>query len=1438
MEGVAMKFLLPKLSLIVLFFLLSACGGGSDGSATTKPPPPANTIPTISGIPSDLINIGSEYNFTPTAQDADSDTLTFSVDNKPTWLQFDSSTGQLQGTPTEQDAQNYSLIKITVTDSKGGTASLPEFDLLVNSAPVVSITAQSFYLEGQDVTITAINSSDVDGHDFSYAWQQIDGPSVDIDSASQSSISFLVPLIELSENVNFSLTLTDAFGAVSVETFTFAISPDEIAPTVSDFVLLNSAEPTEATLAWLPAIDNASPGYKIQYQLHASEIEFFTPGPTTLVDSYLGETSANVTGLTAGTLYYFKLLVTDAAGNEALQNNYADLTTVSLSAVRTTAEVNEAIALNLGSLEISGSNNETFTFIVNQNTVQPVIGSFLIGEDKDGEGYIREVVSVTDNQTTLVIETSPASLSDVVETGAISSKIHLRSVAAQQGVTSKLRSLQSASFNANKTAPILTWKDQLLSIKEIGALPQISNFSSKQQNKVSKNRQGLKSIPIEINPSPELTLTGEFFFEPVVKSDIEWSFGTIESYEAEVSGNFVFDGSIEFSFDSSGVIEKEMEVFSRIFKSKYIIGGVPVYQETTLSLSANFTAEAKTAINASVDNHFSTSVSFKTVYENGIWTDTTNSNFDKSITVTAEVQGSVIAEVRLIPEIKLRFYKVASIAMSVEPFLSGEIAAQVVTQIDLINEGTLSEYSFTKFDSFIGVDVNFYTDLTIFSKTFARYPNSGTKNLYTKNWQLFGLPILEITTEGPPSIYSPIIFDGKATAFINEFGTTNPIDESSLRWATFPGNANGAGTKFNWTPDKHGEIYRTYFIGNSEKLGDIGQQFLIKEIDMRDSDADGMPNAWEDFYGFNTESSTDAGDDFDLDGISNLEEYIASTNPKVKESSSEICLASIVDNTRVLDSNIGEYLGLPGAYTLSSYDTTVSYFTPLQSSDGTWTGYLSRAEGYNNGVIEVSNNYQTINYENCNYSLLQKQTTFESDGTKLEEPYVAHQNPNVLSWGEWIAVKEGAAIFYYASGEINTETPYVAKLHSDGYWQGVIEGDVISYYESGVILRESPRIGKQQNNGVWSSFIMGNDKWYYENGIVRNLVPYEVKENTDGSWISIIVGNYVQKFDTGVTDIIQPFVAKQDSDGFWQDINEGTTKQYYESSAIKIETPDVARQNDNGRWVTAVNGTGKYYYENGVVNQSTPFVAKLSDGNWLTIVEGTIVKKFETDVILSEEPYVAKQDPDGSWAALYEGIVKIYHPSGRLASEDPYVTLQEGAEGYWQSIIVGTSKLYYDTGVSASAPEFESILVAKQLNTGWWISVADGFQTAYHPNGNPSYTVLFVATKQPNQYEFWVGLRQGFQNGYYPTGTLSSTVPYIITMVDGFWADLVHGLATYYYEDGSTIIKTFSYRNGLLHGLQTFNRADGTKLRTVEYNDGVEGQTCTYDEMEALIGCS
>ena len=100
-----------------------------------------NDAPTISGTPATTIAQDTAYSFVPMAADVDADTtLTFSIVSKPSWASFNTTTGALTGTPTNDDIGVTNAIVISVTDGSL-SAALPAFNLTVsntNDAPTIS----------------------------------------------------------------------------------------------------------------------------------------------------------------------------------------------------------------------------------------------------------------------------------------------------------------------------------------------------------------------------------------------------------------------------------------------------------------------------------------------------------------------------------------------------------------------------------------------------------------------------------------------------------------------------------------------------------------------------------------------------------------------------------------------------------------------------------------------------------------------------------------------------------------------------------------------------------------------------------------------------------------------------------------------------------------------------------------------------------------------------------------------------------------------------------------------------------------------------------------------------------------------------------------------------------------------------------------------------
>jgi Putative Ig domain len=134
--------------------------------------------PTISGIRPTGAIVGVAYNFQPKAADADGNTLSFSIQNKPSWLVFSTTTGRLSGTPSSANLGTFSNIIIRVSDGTT-SASLGAFSITVrtatnNRAPTISRTPPTSATVGAYYNFQPA-ASDPDGNPLTFSIQNKPG---------------------------------------------------------------------------------------------------------------------------------------------------------------------------------------------------------------------------------------------------------------------------------------------------------------------------------------------------------------------------------------------------------------------------------------------------------------------------------------------------------------------------------------------------------------------------------------------------------------------------------------------------------------------------------------------------------------------------------------------------------------------------------------------------------------------------------------------------------------------------------------------------------------------------------------------------------------------------------------------------------------------------------------------------------------------------------------------------------------------------------------------------------------------------------------------------------------------------------------------------------------------------------------------------------------
>jgi putative Ig domain-containing protein len=274
-------------------------------SSTNKPP-------VISGTPPTTGKPGVWYNFIPTASDPNGDTLRFSIQNKPSWLVFNASKGQLSNIPTSANVGTYSNIIISVSDGKGGTASLAPFSITIstsgttNKPPVISGTPSTSVKAGSAYAFTP-TASDPEGKTLTFSITN--KPVWATFSTTTGKLSGTPSSAQTGTYSNISIKVSDGSLTASLPAFSIVVS--------------TTTTTGSATLSWTPPTRNTDgttltnlAGYRILYGTSPTALT------RTVQIANAGLSRYVVENLTAGT-WYFSVRAYSTTGVESSSSNTA-----------------------------------------------------------------------------------------------------------------------------------------------------------------------------------------------------------------------------------------------------------------------------------------------------------------------------------------------------------------------------------------------------------------------------------------------------------------------------------------------------------------------------------------------------------------------------------------------------------------------------------------------------------------------------------------------------------------------------------------------------------------------------------------------------------------------------------------------------------------------------------------------------------------------------------------------------------------------------------------------------------------------------------------------------------------------------------------------------------------------------------------------------------
>jgi hypothetical protein len=262
------------------------------------------TTLTISGTPPPQVNAGSAYSFKPTTSASSGTALTFTIQNKPTWASFSTSTGMLSGTPSASQAGTSSNIVISVSDGTN-SASLPAFSikvvttavLTISGTPSGSVNVSSAY----SFTPTVSNPS---GGTLTFSIQN--KPSWLSFNGANGQLSGTPAAANVGTYANIGISVSDGTNSASLTAFTITV---------------NQSSNGTATLDWTTVTHNMDgttltnlAGYNIHYGSSASNMNQTIQVTNPSLTAYV------VTNLSSGA-WYFAVAAYTSGGVEGVLSN-------------------------------------------------------------------------------------------------------------------------------------------------------------------------------------------------------------------------------------------------------------------------------------------------------------------------------------------------------------------------------------------------------------------------------------------------------------------------------------------------------------------------------------------------------------------------------------------------------------------------------------------------------------------------------------------------------------------------------------------------------------------------------------------------------------------------------------------------------------------------------------------------------------------------------------------------------------------------------------------------------------------------------------------------------------------------------------------------------------------------------------------------------------
>ena len=639
-------------------------------------------------------------------------------------------------------------------------------------------------------------------------------------------------------------------------------------------VLMTAAGTEKIKMAWIPGSDGDTSDDQIQYKIYLGASEQFVPSDSTLVKTVMGASQAEISGLQSNTEYFGKVIAVYPTTTSDPSNSLRTRTHKQPAQLDPTATVQNASEPDLkGNDTRSGV---TFLGLGPHNTLDgitytysggtpPDVGSILFSEDVDGGITIRRVDSSSISGGIVTVVTSDAWLTDALDVGAIDSSFQLFDIhetaerVRSAGMSKSTIVEQRVRYDGSQYSRI-DWRNGLLTAEQITYTYDEGDMRVTTDGKTSTVElfYNLRDV------SSSFTADVKAEFEPELITETEWGgviVKNLESGKVAAKGTLTLEADAEFNFSASGSIGNDFTLFSKTWTSVYSAGPVPVYQEIVLTMDVETSASAEAKIKAGAYAMFTETVEIGATYDGEDWTPYIENQEKKELTASLDILGKASAEIRLIPQIEVKFYKLVGASLSVEPYIESELTfEETTTNIHFLAAHPSRLVQLASFDTGLGMDANIAVTLSALDYSWDILPRTcvlGTGEcLYSfDELELFSIPTLALSASEFAGV-------GLQLQLQASDGTLNTFKSGSVNWEVFPEDAslqpgycgkNGNITTCTAILVPGAENLYTVFASGHGILGEMGRQF--KEIEVSPSQYSGLVA----YYPFNGNANDESG---------------------------------------------------------------------------------------------------------------------------------------------------------------------------------------------------------------------------------------------------------------------------------------------------------------------------------------------------------------------------------------------------------------------------------------------------------------------------------------------------------------------------------------------------------------------------------------------------